>query len=392
MATRRVSKLVLRPVVLALWCLAFGRAANTTEKQPEGRSADGGSCDEAGEARLTTTAASTATDATQPKQSRRIKAGSPKQTRRQRRKQEALVRELEETHSDEAGERWAVNPRHANLSFEGYRRQKMFPQINTSFPGLQLIHEKPYMFVVNGFLSPVECALLLQKAKKMTPQHSRGTGNKIGKRKSSGVQLHVEEVPEFRARIANLTGQQLEQLQSLKISRYDPGDSFGPHSDASPHGGVGADPTDFYGDRKRKTLGQKAVPYPGGNRFMTVFVYLNDVENGGRTRWRKLTYDPSFYDDPTPTNVAARPLTEWDDLNAINIQPKAGQAVVFFPATVPELGGMTDHNVVHEAEEAIDTKYVCQQFIYSQPPLYDALKAGHERPKEGSKPDLSIVF
>ena len=31
-------------------------------------------------------------------------------------------------------------------------------------------------------------------------------------------------------------------------------------------------------------------------------------------------------------------------------------------------------------------------FIYSQPPLYDALKAGHERPKEGSKPDLSIVF
>jgi hypothetical protein len=320
----------------------------------------------------------------------------PRQSRRQRQQQRLWLEEIQASEAGSVGEaahrRLAINPSHANLSFEGYRRQKTSPQINTDYPGLQLINEKPYMFLVNGFLSQVECALMLRKAKEMTPQHSRRAGNKIGKRKSSGAQLHPEEVPEFRARIANLTQQKLAQLQPLKISRYDPGDSFGPHSDAVPRGGVGTDPTDFYGDKDRKALGPKAVPYPGGNRFMTVFVYLNDVEDGGRTRWRKLTYKPSFYENPTPTNVAIRPVSSWDDVTAINIQPKAGMAVVFFPATVPELGGVTDHNVVHEAEEAIVTKYVCQQFIYSHPPVYTALKEGHERPKTDSKPELSIIF
>ena len=108
----------------------------------------------------------------------------------------------------------------------------------------------------------------------------------MGKRKSSGMQLHNEEVPRFRARIANLTGQHMDQLQPLKISRYERGDRFGAHSDAMPKGSVGADRTDFYGDRERKTRGVKAVPHPGGNRFMTVFVYLSDVARGGRTRWR----------------------------------------------------------------------------------------------------------
>ena len=74
---------------------------------------------------------------------------------------------------------------------------------------------------------------------------------------------------------------------------------------------------------------------------------------------------------PTPTNVALQPATawDWDDVShTIDIKPKAGMAVVFFPSTVPEMGGVTDHNVLHEAEEAIDTKYICQQFIYSHPP------------------------
>ena len=152
----------------------------------------------------------------------------------------------------------------------------------------------------------------------------------MGGRKSSGMQLHNEEVPRFRARIANLTGQHMEQLQPLKISRYERGDRFGAHSDAMPSGPVGADQTDYYGDRERKTRGVKAVPHPGGNRFMTVFVYLSDVARGGRTRWRNLTYKPGFYDKPRVTNVEAQPVTSWDDEHAVSIKPKAGMAVVFF--------------------------------------------------------------
>lgn len=297
----------------------------------------------------------------------------PRQSRKQRQPQQQQMQLGEAAAADgDDAQRFAPNPSYANLPLDGYRRQRMFPQINTGYPGLQLIHERPFLFVVNGFLSSVECALLLQKAKELTPQPGSRPDSPSDSRNSVFASAKMAGVPEFRARIANLTGQRLEQLQPTKLSRYDRGDSFAPHSDAVPGGGgLGADRTDFYGDRARKDFGQKVVPYPGGNRFMTVFVYLNDVERGGRTRWRKLTYKPSFYDSPTPTNVALQPATawDWDDVShTIDIKPKAGMAVVFFPSTVPEMGGVTDHNVLHEAEEAIDTKYICQQFIYSHPP------------------------
>ena len=38
-------------------------------------------------------------------------------------------------------------------------------QINTDYPGLQLIHERPYIFIVNEFLNEVECNNLLAKVR-----------------------------------------------------------------------------------------------------------------------------------------------------------------------------------------------------------------------------------
>ena len=51
---------------------------------------------------------------------------------------------------------------------------------------------------------------------------------------------------------------------------------------------------DYFGDIPRAKVGldssvDSSCPYPGANRFMTVFVYLNDVEDGGRTQWRWTT-------------------------------------------------------------------------------------------------------
>lgn len=50
-----------------------------------------------------------------------------------------------------------------DLPFDGYAECKLFPQINLRSPGLQLIRERPYIFVVNEFLSQEECDALIAK-------------------------------------------------------------------------------------------------------------------------------------------------------------------------------------------------------------------------------------
>ena len=42
----------------------------------------------------------------------------------------------------------AAHPDFPDLPFEGYLNCPLFAKINTEFPGLQLIHERPYIFLV----------------------------------------------------------------------------------------------------------------------------------------------------------------------------------------------------------------------------------------------------
>ena len=71
----------------------------------------------------------------------------------------------------------------------------------------------------------------------------------------------------------------------------------------------------------------------GGQRIVTVLIYLNDVVQGGQTSFPQL---------------------------GLNMQPKQGRALVFFPSTVD---GHLDPRALHAALPAIDTKYVSQIWI-----------------------------
>ena len=71
----------------------------------------------------------------------------------------------------------------------------------------------------------------------------------------------------------------------------------------------------------------------GGQRTVTVLVYLNTVATGGATRFPNLN---------------------------MQVQPKEGMALVFFPATVD---GRLDRQALHAALPAVDTKYVSQIWI-----------------------------
>lgn len=74
----------------------------------------------------------------------------------------------------------------------------------------------------------------------------------------------------------------------------------------------------------------------GGQRTITVLVYLNDVQHGGCTHFPRVN---------------------------LNVQPKQGMALVFFPATIH---GVKDEMALHSALPAVDTKYVSQIWIRQQ--------------------------
>ena len=44
-----------------------------------------------------------------------------------------------------------------SLPFDRYLSQHVFHHIDVDFPGVQLIHEDPFIFIINDFLSPEEC-------------------------------------------------------------------------------------------------------------------------------------------------------------------------------------------------------------------------------------------
>ena len=71
----------------------------------------------------------------------------------------------------------------------------------------------------------------------------------------------------------------------------------------------------------------------GGQRTITVLIYLNDVPRGGATSFPVL---------------------------GLNVQPQQGMALVFFPATVD---GQLDKLALHAALPAVDTKFVSQVWI-----------------------------
>lgn len=90
----------------------------------------------------------------------------------------------------------------------------------------------------------------------------------------------------LRYRIAALTRCSTNQLQATKITRYEKGQFFRKHTDAA------------FSNAKRewwerlvsgkesaeqlKATGEHMLP----ERFCTVFIYLNDVAEGGCTRWK----------------------------------------------------------------------------------------------------------
>lgn len=192
--------------------------------------------------------------------------------------------------------------------------------INPNYPGAQLLHAHPPIYCVHNFLSPAECNFLIHAASDAfgpAPVVGRGSGEITPSRTSSTCYLAREDLPEYMRKITLLTGKPPEHCELPQVGRYYPSQQYLQHFDAF-------DLSNEDGVRFASN---------GGQRTITVLTYLNDVPRGGSTAFPNLN---------------------------IEVRPKQGMALVFFPAT---LDGLLDKMALHAALPAVDTKYVSQVWV-----------------------------
>jgi len=192
--------------------------------------------------------------------------------------------------------------------------------VNPSYPGLRVLNTSPPMFCVDNFLTPFECDFLVQVAQDSfgpAPVVGKGVGEISPSRTSSTCYLAREDLPDLLRKVSLLTGKPMDHCELPQVGRYFASQQYLQHFDAFDLG----------------TQDGLRFAANGGQRTVTVLIYLNDCERGGGTRFPALN---------------------------LEVQPRRGMALVFFPATVD---GMLDKMALHAALPAIDTKYVSQCWI-----------------------------
>jgi prolyl 4-hydroxylase len=199
-------------------------------------------------------------------------------------------------------------------------KQPIYNGINPNFPGLRVLHTHPPIFCVDNFLTEYECTFLIDHASDSfgpAPVVGKGAGEVSPSRTSSTCYLAREDLPDILRKISLLTGKPFEHFELPQVGRYFPTQQYLQHYDAF----------------DLSTEDGRRFAMNGGQRTVTVLIYLNTVHCGGATRFPALD---------------------------IEVQPVRGMALVFFPATVD---GLLDKMALHAALPAIDTKYVSQVWI-----------------------------
>jgi prolyl 4-hydroxylase len=198
-----------------------------------------------------------------------------------------------------------------------------FPLLGDAHPSATFVRTDPDILVVPNFLSDSECDRLIQKCRPhlvpcVTKNPRTGAVEEDGSRTSRNTNVPQEEVPSIVHKLTQLTNCDPEQLEVLQVLHYAPGQYFEPHTDG------------FAGPIS-------ACGFEASARLVTIFCYLNDVKQGGATRFSNLD---------------------------LNIEPQKGLAVIHFPTT---LGFEEDGRTHHEGMVAIDEKWLLVTWVWMHP-------------------------
>jgi prolyl 4-hydroxylase len=192
--------------------------------------------------------------------------------------------------------------------------------VNPCYPGLRVLNSHPPMFCVDNFLTDYECDFLIAHAQDAfgpAPVVGKGAGEVSPSRTSSTCYLAREDLPDALRKVSILTGKPIEHCELPQVGRYLPLQQYLQHYDAF----------------DMSTEDGRRFASNGGQRTITVLIYLNTVARGGATRFPALN---------------------------LEVQPVRGMALVFFPSTVD---GLLDQMALHAALPAVDIKYVSQIWI-----------------------------
>jgi len=136
----------------------------------------------------------------------------------------------------------------------------------------------PRVKVIHDFLTAKECELLIAEGKeKLSPSYVVGVNGKneaSSARSSSGTFLtkRTEIVKRLESRIARVTMLPQENQEAFYLLRYTQGQEYRTHPD-------------YFA--KETPEAAEIVENAGGQRVATVLLYLNEVEEGGHTRFAK---------------------------------------------------------------------------------------------------------
>jgi prolyl 4-hydroxylase len=197
--------------------------------------------------------------------------------------------------------------------------------INKMYPGLTLINAEPAIFRIENFLSEEEAEQLIEVGRgrlvRAPVVAATKTVSKVGEgRTSSTAFLDKDIIPWFIAKVAALTNKPVGHMERPQVGHYDRGEWYASHFDA----------VDMASDVGR------AFEANGGQRLVTVLVYLNSIEGpGGRTIFNSI--DPGGME------------------RTLEVTPKLGTAIMFFPG---KLNGELDKRLLHTAEHAACEKWI----------------------------------
>lgn len=253
------------------------------------------------------------------------------------------------------------------LPLDRYLAQSCFHRINVAYPGVRLVNEDPFIFVVPNFASVSECRSLVQLMRSSGAAQSSATApGQQERRTSTTVFPAADEIRWLRQRIVAVTGVANEQqLEPTKLTAYERGEFFREHTDAS-----------FLNEKMWAFSARLADVDDDGvqdpchwpSRFCTLFLYCDDVPAGGRTRFSWLDGSGSM----PGGSIFGRRIVELagdapSTVSKLDFVPSAGTAVVHFPATTLESGCVPDPRTMHESETAVHPKHIVQQFIWPVP-------------------------
>ncbi|KAK3245647.1 hypothetical protein CYMTET_44797 [Cymbomonas tetramitiformis] len=187
-------------------------------------------------------------------------------------------------------------------------------------PDLQVLGTKPDIFLLPDFFTEEECDRLVAMAKPnmipcLTVNPRTGAVEEDVTRTSTNANVPRRDVPTLVSKLCALGRCDERQLETLQILRYKKGEFFASHSDG------------FQGPAT-------ANGFKNSARLVTIFVYLNDVDQGGETRFPQLGLD---------------------------VRPRKGMAVVHFPTTH---GFEEDDRTEHEGVAAVDEKWLFVTWVW----------------------------